>query len=223
MAVITPPRQDVENPGFLKKYSANIRIWHWANALIICGSLITVLLNSTLLDVRDNAAFLKGKLEGSGAVVTQEQSINAARGLEDKVWDWHIYFGYALAAFLVFRLVSEIFQRKDQKFLGKMKAAYQDYFVYKKNRYIARHELVVKALYAVFYILLCIMTLTGLSLVFKQELGIPKDISHSAKEVHGFCMYLILGFIVLHIGGVILAEKKDSKGIVSDMINGGNS
>jgi len=34
-------------------------------------------------------------------------------------------------------------------------------------------------------------------------------------------MYLILGFIFLHLAGVFLAERKDSRGIVSDMINGG--
>jgi Ni,Fe-hydrogenase I cytochrome b subunit len=35
-------------------------------------------------------------------------------------------------------------------------------------------------------------------------------------------MYLILAFIVVHLAGVFLAEiRKDSKGIVSDMINGG--
>jgi len=35
-------------------------------------------------------------------------------------------------------------------------------------------------------------------------------------------MYLILGFIVLHLVGIFLAErKKEGKGIVSDMINGG--
>lgn len=43
------------------------------------------------------------------------------------------------------------------------------------------------------------------------------------KSFHGFCMYLILIFIVVHIAGVLLAERKESKGIVSDMINGGKA
>jgi cytochrome b len=34
-------------------------------------------------------------------------------------------------------------------------------------------------------------------------------------------MYLILAFIAVHLAGVYLAERKDGKGIVSDMINGG--
>jgi cytochrome b len=35
-------------------------------------------------------------------------------------------------------------------------------------------------------------------------------------------MYLILAFIVVHLAGVFLAERKNGKGIVSDMINGGS-
>jgi Ni/Fe-hydrogenase 1 B-type cytochrome subunit len=34
-------------------------------------------------------------------------------------------------------------------------------------------------------------------------------------------MYLFLVFIVVHLVGVFLAERKNSQGIVSDMINGG--
>ena len=65
------------------------------------------------------------------------------------------------------------------------------------------------------------MVLTGLSLAFGRELGIPRNVSHSIKEVHGFCMYLVIAYIIVHIVGVILAERKRSSGIVSDMINGG--
>ncbi|MET3115158.1 Ni/Fe-hydrogenase 1 B-type cytochrome subunit [Pedobacter sp. CG_S7] len=221
MPLITPLRQDIENPVLVKKYSASLRMWHWANSLVICGSLLTVLLNSTLLDVPANTAYIKSQLEESGTVVTEKQAFSAAHGLEDRVWDIHIYFGYALAALLLFRLVTELYTRKDQKFLKKLKAAYQDYFVFKKNRYLARHELFVKVLYALFYGLLSIMAVTGLAMAFKQELGIGKEFNHSIKEFHGFCMYLILAFIVLHVAGVFLAERKDSRGIVSDMINGG--
>jgi cytochrome b len=34
-------------------------------------------------------------------------------------------------------------------------------------------------------------------------------------------MYLVLAFIAVHLLGVFLAERNESKGIVSDMINGG--
>lgn len=189
----------------MKKNSSSIRFWHWANMLVICGSLITVLLNSTILDVRENGAFIKSELQKSGASVTDEQARAAAHGLEDNVWGIHIYFGYALAGLLFFRFISELFQRPDQKFFKKLKIAYKNY------------------LYGFFYLILILMVLTGLTLAFQQNLGISRSLGHTIKEVHGFIMYLVLGFIIVHIAGVYLAERKDQKGIVSDMINGGDS
>lgn len=109
----------------------------------------------------------------------------------------------------------------DQKFIRKMKDVYRQFQSIKKQRELAKHELAVKAIYAAFYILLIIMAVTGLFLAFEDLLAPFKSIRHSVKEVHGFCMYLILAFIVVHLAGVFLAERKDNKGIVSDMINGG--
>ena len=143
------------------------------------------------------------------------------RSLGDKVWNIHAYFGYCLAALLLFRLLLEFFQKKDQKFILKLKSAYTQYKI-AKNRQLARHEVVVKSIYLLFYLLLIVMALTGLFLAFEDELAAYKSIRHTVKDIHGFCMYLVLAFIVVHLAGVFLAERKDSKGIVSDMINGGD-
>ncbi len=70
--------------------------------------------------------------------------------------------------------------------------------------------------------LLIVMVSTGLTLAFGDDLGISKTISHDVIEVHGFTMYLILAFIAAHLVGVYLAERKDQKGITSNMINGGD-
>ena len=220
MTNIEPLRQDIKNPNRLKRHSAGLRFWHWSNTIIITGSLLTVLLNSTLLDPRSNAEFVLSELQRAGANVSAKQAGSVSHGLEEKVWDLHIYLGYFLAALFIFRILLEIFQRRDQKFMTDLKKAWNQYSTVSKSK-LARHELTVKVLYLIFYLALTILTLTGLTLVFKNELGIPRNISHSIKEVHGFFMYVVLGFIVLHIAGVFLAERKDSKGIVSDMINGG--
>ncbi|AZI26753.1 hypothetical protein EA772_15940 [Pedobacter sp. G11] len=68
-------------------------------------------------------------------------------------------------------------------------------FYAKKEHEAAKHELVVKGLYLIFYLLLCIMVLTGLLLAFEDYTGIPENINHRIKEFHGFCMYLILGLL----------------------------
>jgi len=221
MAAIEPVRRDINRPNKIKKYSSPLRLWHWINTIIISGSLITVLINSTVLDEGSNAGFLKDQLQKAGAQVTNEQTRPVAGALADSVWSVHIYFGYCLAALLLFRLVLEFFQLADQTLLTKIKTAYKDYFVIKKQRKLARHEFVVKLTYAAFYLLLLIMVVTGLTLAFKAQLHIPRATARTVKDVHGFCMYLVLAFIVVHLAGVFLAERKESPGIVSDMINGG--
>lgn len=104
-----------------KKYPATIRFWHWANSLVICGSLLTVLLNSTLFDVRDNATYIQGELVKSNVVITTEQARSVAHSLEDKVWGIHIYFGYVLAALFLFRIISEFFRAKKTNFGNVLK------------------------------------------------------------------------------------------------------
>jgi Ni/Fe-hydrogenase 1 B-type cytochrome subunit len=221
MSVIEPVRKDVQHPQQIKKHSAGLRFWHWANTLVISGSLLTVLLNSTLLKRPYITSLITGELKNSGVTVTNEQAGNVGHALSDKIWEIHTYFGYVLAALLLFRLILEIFQLADQKFIRKFKSAYKQFYTAKQNRELARHELTVKAIYSIFYLLLFIMAITGLFLAFEDILAPFKSIRHSVKEVHGFCMYLILGFITVHLVGVFLAERKDDKGIVSDMINGG--
>lgn len=221
MSTIEPLRADIDQPGEIKKHSRPIRLWHWLNLMVITGSLLTVLLNSTLFDVKSNTSYVQQQLQESGVAVTARQAKSVAHGLEDKVWDLHIYVGYALASLLLFRLIAELFQPGRQRFFFGLKAAYQTYRRHTKNSGLALHDLTVKSLYLIFYLLLAIMAITGLSITFDQELGIGKATSHSIKDFHGFCMYLILIFIVIHIIGVLLAERKESKGIVSDMINGG--
>src|ERR1700761_3161600 len=124
MAVIEPKRKDIEHPESTKKYSAALRFWHWLNAIVITGSLLTVLLNSTLLKGRKNAAFIKNKLHEAGATVTDEQARSVAHELTDKVWALHTYFGYGLAALVLFRIILEFFQLADQKMIRKIRIAY---------------------------------------------------------------------------------------------------
>lgn len=221
MTIIEPVRKDIEHPEQIKRYSSSLRLWHWANAIVISGSLITVLINSTILDDGSSAMFMKGKFQETGVQLTDEQTKTVAHAMSDNVWEIHIYFGYALVTLLLFRLVLEIFQLADQKFIRQIKSIYRDYFVIKKQRQLVLNEMVVKTIYAIFYILLIVMATTGLFLAFEDFFAPYKAIRHSVKEVHGFCMYLILSFIIVHLAGVFLAERKQSKGIVSDMINGG--
>ena len=223
MALIEPTRKNITQFDEQKRFSAPLRLWHWLNAVVISGSLITVLINATITDDRATSALLTTELQKAGASVNDKQARSVAHALSDGVWGVHIYFGYALAVLLLFRVLLEFFQLADQKFIRQLKSAYQKFKVTKVNRQAARQELTVKTIYSVFYILLIVMAITGLFLAFEDAMEPYKAIRHSVKEVHGFCMYLIIAFILVHIAGVYLAERKDGKGIVSDMINGGGA
>jgi len=211
MSIIEPKRRDIIHPGRIKRNSAPLRLWHWASVLIISGSLITVLINSTITDKQAINALVKQKvLETKG--VDHDLSRSVAGALEDKVWAVHTYFGYVLAALLLFRFLLEFFQLADQKLIRQLKAAK------------GRHELTVKIIYLIFYGLLLIMVITGLGLAFDDDFSFLRSAHRQIRDIHGFCMYLILSFIALHLAGVFLAErKKESAGIISDMVNGGGS
>ena len=81
----------------IKKYSSSIRIWHWLNAIIITGSLVTVLINSTVMKAWTNASLIADKLKEKGGQVSKDQARSVAFALSDKVWAVHTYLGYALA------------------------------------------------------------------------------------------------------------------------------
>lgn len=203
----------------VKKYSRNMRLWHWLNTIVISCSLLTILINSTILD-REIALGLF-KENNKKTELSDAQIKNIVHELEEKVWEFHIYIGYALAALLVFRVALEFFELANRKFIRKLKEAYLHYKNTKEKRMNSSKKLMIKSVYAIFYLSLIMIVISGFLMVFKSELHIAKDISHDIKEFHGFCMYVILGFTAAHIAGVILAERKDDKGIVSDMINGG--
>jgi len=220
MTIIKPVRRDAEHPRRIKKHSAPLRLWHWANAIVISGSLITVLINSTIDDQRPTTNLIKNAIQKTGLQLSDNQAGAASHAIRHRIWDFHAYFGYCLAGLLVFRLALEFFQVVDQKLARKLKIAYAKFNITKKHRQVATHELCVKIIYALFYLLLTIMVVTGLSLAF-DDIAFIKPFRHLIIKVHGFGMYLILAFITVHLIGVFLAERKDSKGIVSDMINGG--
>ena len=204
----------------IKKYSSSIRLWHWLNAIVITGSLLTVLINSTVMKAWTNASLISDKLKEKGVQISEDQARSVAFALSDKVWAVHVYLGYALAGLFLFRIILEFFELADQKLIRKIKAARQSFLSTQQDRIASRNEMLIKTLYAVFYVLLMVMVITGLCLAFRDDLPALRKM-HFIKEIHGFTMYLIIGFIIVHIVGVVFGERKRHKGIVSDMINGG--
>lgn len=221
MATIEPVKQDIINPGRVKKNSFNIRLWHWLNVIIISGSLLTVLINSTILSRKPTTALITEQLTKAGITNPAAAAQQTAHELSDRVWEFHGYIGLVLVSLLLYRLVIEFIQPQTQRLFKRLSIARHKLNDTGNEHFLARHEFTVKLIYLGFYIILGVMAVTGLSLFFEEKLGLSKSFAHQIKEVHGFCMYIVIAFILVHIVGVLLAEKKQSPGIISDMVNGG--
>jgi len=114
MAIVEPVRKDITTDKAIKTNSFALRLWHWLNVIVISGSLITVLINSTITDKQNITSLVKEKIKDTKGI-DNDLSRSVAGALEDRVWAIHVYFGYCLAALLVFRLLLEFFQLADQK------------------------------------------------------------------------------------------------------------
>lgn len=205
----------MENKSLFKKYQPlSMRIWHWGSALVVLGLLLTVLLRKTFLSWRSNARLIEERVIEAGGTVSTEVAAAIAKELRNIMWEWHNYLGFALGALLLYRIVLAI-RSKNQSVVQLLKK--------EKNSLPVKYFAAVRAVYALFYIATTFMVVSGFMLYFEKELGISKDLKSFLKENHELAMWFFVGFVAVHILGVVAAEtRKATRGIVSDMINGGD-
>lgn len=195
----------------------SLRIWHWLNAFAISGLLLTVLLRKTLLSWRENSAVISKKLEAAGHTIAPELAKEIAVTIRNPLWDIHIYLGYLLGALLLGRILIILFVEK-KCLLKAVLQSLKSGAIFKVN---TRHYYMVKALYALFYIMTLLMVVTGFLLVFKESLSLEKSVNSFFKEIHEISMWFFVAFVGAHITGVVAAEQGEDAGLVSDMISGG--
>ena len=220
MAQNIPSDNDV-NSIFLQKNSAALRIWHWLTFLVVTALIVTVLMASTVLDPRENIPVVQNILKDKGVVVSNDQTFAVTHMYDDKMWGLHEILGYALAFLFLSRIAVELTQPKEERISYRMKKARVALKQTVTDKKEWKHYLIVKASYSLFYLLLFAMVATGLTIAFGKDLGLAAPTRHTVKEVHGFIQYLIYAFLFFHLAGVIRAELRNAKGIVSGMINGG--
>jgi cytochrome b561 len=163
--------------------------------------LLTIFLRLTWLNKFNVAAIIQDYLSGTDQALSQEQLIVLAKKIRQPMWDWHIYIGYVLVGLFSIRLILPT--------LGQMK--FQNPFT--KN--LTLKDKFQKWTYLIFYICVLISLLTGLII----ELG-PKELKNTMEEIHVLGIYYLVAFIVIHIGGVLMAEFTNQKGIISRIISG---
>ncbi len=192
----------------MQKWRLDFRIWHWIHAAVVLGMLGTVFLRKTFLSWRTNSELLTQKLAEIDLTVTEAQAKVLAKAIRAPMWEWHIILGYALAGLLLWRMILFFTQSGKQN--------------YQNIQTETLHKKMVNLGYIGIYVILTFMAVSGLVIHFYEELGLLKETAHDIKEIHELVFNAILIFVPLHIIGVIIAENRDEKNIISDMVHGGN-
>ncbi len=194
---------------------AIIRIWHWLTVLFFFASISTVLLHSTLFETRDNIGMVQEQVAEKGGTINAEQAKAVAHEFSDKLWMAHKFIGFGIVFLFLWRIVAEVVVSKESKLSSKIKFALKLPLSNEERK----HYLLVKYSYSIFYLLLFLMSVTGLILAF-EEVELFDKIHRPVKQFHGFLQYTFYLFIGLHLVGVVKAELTKYAGIVSGMIHG---
>lgn len=189
------PSRSKLNTGAESHIAVSFRLWHWFNAPVVFLLLMTVFLRKTFLSYKGVALILGEKLRESGVPVQDGVLKDAARAVRDGMWQWHYPLGFVLGGLFLFR----IFLAKESfPGLKTWKARF----------------------HSSFYLASGFMVLSGCLMYFSDTLGLSEGIVDGIEEIHETAMWYFVGFIVLHLAGVIRAEVTEEPGIVSRMIHG---
>lgn len=184
-----------------RDYSKVYRIMHWAIALCFMFILLTIFLRMYWMNKNQVSDIIQNFLATTDQNLSEEETITLAKQIRKPMWDWHLYIGYVLVGLYIIRLTLPLF--------GEMK------FPNPFNKLLSLKEKFQNWVYLIFYACVAISLTTGLLIVFG-----PDNIHELMEEIHVLGIYYLLVFIVLHLGGVLMAELTDEKGIVSRIISG---
>lgn len=186
-----------------RNYSKVYRILHWLIAFSFILLLITIFLRKTWMEKNHVAEIIQAFLADKGhAALPEDDAILLAKKIRKPMWDWHIYLGYVLTGLYCIRLAVPFFG--EMKFASPFKAGLD---AKTKFQYWV---------YLIFYVCTAISLITGLII----ELG-PKEYKKPMEEIHELSLYYLLAFMILHFGGILIAELTSDRGLVSRIINGG--
>lgn len=180
----------------MREFSPSFRIWHWLQALVVIGLFITVVLRESVMDKQHVGKIVQEQLVTIGTIISDEQAVVIGKAVRSPMWDWHNYFGFAITALLVFRLIMIAKNGFGLDDNPKMQIVYK--------------------LYKAVYVMLLVMSISGLSLYFK----LAGEMKETVEGVHFYVGWAIFAFVVVHVIGVIHAERTDQRGIISRMISG---
>lgn len=198
-----------------------MRLWHWVNAALVSGQLLTILFQKVIVNAKQAVPEFQAAITKGGGTLSEQQGRAVAHVISERIWTWHVWLGVALAFFWLFWTVMQALDPAGRRFGARLVAAARRYRLAAPAEHAAaRHVLLAKLTYAAFYLFITIMVVTGLALIFADDLPWLGSMEHTVKEAHNVTMYLVIGYIVLHVVGVVWADIYDDRGLVSRMVSG---
>lgn len=185
----------------LHTYSAIYRIMHWTIAITFGLLLITIFLRLTWMNKTNMAAIIQEYLATTEQVLSKEQAIVLAKKIRQPMWQWHIYLGYILTGLFAIRFTIPLFGH--MKLQSPLDAS------------ISFKEKFQKWTYILFYICVIISLASGLLIVWG-----PKVWEKTLESIHVLGIYYLVGFIIIHLAGILIAEFTTDKGIISRIVSG---
>lgn len=194
-------------------YPLGLRWWHWLTAPLIFGLVATAFLPGTLLAPGTTAKQVRSVLAAQQVNINEDQSLIIGKALTDNTWLLHQYLGYGLVLLFIFRLVLEATGRSGRRLFPPLRRTATGAYPPPGRT--------VRSIYLFFYLVLAVAVVTGICLsLVPWYPGL--QYYRLIRILHQATLYFVLLFTPIHIGGVLLAERRQqTKGIVSGMINGG--
>ncbi|MEN0056905.1 MAG: cytochrome b/b6 domain-containing protein [Mucilaginibacter sp.] len=184
-----------------KRFNLAHRLIHWAIALTMSFLLLTVFLRIGWMNKDFMGGIIQQNLNKSGVQINTKDAALIGKAVRKPMWRWHEVAGYVMIGLYLIRMLITAMQGIAYKGPFSKESSSKDKF---------------KAwVYIVFYVLLAASLFTG----FMVENG-PKSLQHNMAEVHMQSIYYVVIFIMLHIGGVLIADAGLDRGLISKMISG---
>lgn len=213
------PAYPAEAPTY--DYTAPLRTWHWLNALLVSGQLLTILFQRVIVNARSAVPEFRQAMQQEHLALSEQQARSLTHIISERIWEWHIYLGLALAACWLVRVGLELRGPSTLRFSARLLAVARRYrLAPPADKGDAGRALFANSTYAFFYLLLTVMVLTGLVLTWADDVAWLEPLEHTAEEIHNATMYGILTFFGVHMVGVVWAEITKDHGLISRMVGG---
>jgi cytochrome b561 len=184
-----------------KRFNLASRLIHWAIAFTFLYLLLTVLLRMGWMNKNNMGSIMQNGLSEKGIAIDDDTAATVAKQVRRPMWNTHIIAGYVLVGLYIIRMI--IFAVQGVAFANPFK---KDTTTYQRFR---------SWVYLLFYVFVAVSLITGLLIEFG-----PGSIHEPSEEIHKLSLYYMVGFIALHLVGVVIADGGKERGIISKMVSG---